>query len=84
MNQFCDNLYKDLKNKDFDVIYDDRDERAGVKFSDNDLIGIPIQIIIGKNFINENKLNLKFRKSSQEVSIDKNQIFEYLKDNKLS
>ncbi len=83
VNQFCDKLYKDLKKRNFDVIYDDRDERAGVKFSDNDLIGIPIQIIVGKKFVNENKLSLKFRKNSQEIFIDKNQIFEYLKDNKL-
>ena len=42
-------LYKDL-NKSFNVLLDDRDERAGVKFKDADLIGIPVRIIIGKDF----------------------------------
>ena len=42
-----------------DVLHDDRIERAGIKFSDADLIGIPIQIIVGKNFREKIKLILK-------------------------
>ncbi len=46
-----ENLY-DLLSESYDVLLDDRDERAGVKFKDADLIGIPIRIIIGKDFEN--------------------------------
>jgi len=41
-------LYEDLQRAGFDVLLDDRDERAGVKFKDADLIGIPYRITIGK------------------------------------
>ena len=43
----ADNLYQQL-NGMFDVLYDDRKERAGVKFNDADLIGLPIRIVVGK------------------------------------
>lgn len=43
-------LYKDLQRAGLDVLLDDRDERAGVKFKDADLIGIPYRITIGKKF----------------------------------
>ena len=41
-------LYKDLQRAGLDVLLDDRDERAGVKFKDADLIGIPYRITVGK------------------------------------
>ncbi|MDU3988669.1 MAG: proline--tRNA ligase, partial [Staphylococcus sp.] len=43
-----DKLYSELQSK-YDVLYDDRKERAGVKFNDADLIGLPIRIVVGKN-----------------------------------
>ena len=52
---FCENLYSKLKAKNYDVLLDDRAERPGIKFSDADLIGIPIQIIVGKNFVDSKK-----------------------------
>ncbi|WP_320674312.1 proline--tRNA ligase [Prochlorococcus sp. MIT 1341] len=42
-------LYKKLKENDIDVLLDDRKERAGVKFNDADLIGIPFRIVVGRN-----------------------------------
>jgi prolyl-tRNA synthetase len=44
-----------------DVLYDDRDERAGVKFKDADLIGIPIRIAVGKRGLAEGKVEWKRR-----------------------
>lgn len=43
----CEDLYTKLQNAGIEVIYDDRDERAGVKFADMELIGIPWQIVVG-------------------------------------
>src|SRR5207245_3758532 len=43
-----ENLYKDLNRAGLEVLLDDREERAGVKFKDADLIGIPYRITIGK------------------------------------
>ena len=44
-----EDIYKSLKNQGIDVLLDDRKERAGVKFNDRDLIGIPYRITVGKN-----------------------------------
>ncbi len=45
---FAEQIYDDLRKLRLEVLYDDRYERAGVKFADSDLIGIPIRIIVGK------------------------------------
>jgi prolyl-tRNA synthetase len=51
-----------------DVLYDDREERAGVKLKDADLIGLPIRIAIGKRGLAEGKLEWK-RRGSKEVEL---------------
>ena len=48
LRETAEKLYKDLERAGLDVLLDDRDERAGVKFKDADLIGIPYRITIGK------------------------------------
>lgn len=46
--ELADQLYTQLK-ENYDVLYDDRKERAGVKFNDADLIGLPVRVVVGKN-----------------------------------
>ncbi|QCX33812.1 proline--tRNA ligase [Caloramator sp. E03] len=64
-------IYNKLKEKGMDVLLDDRDERAGVKFNDADLLGIPVRITIGKK-INDGFVELKFRNenASKDVKIE--------------
>ena len=66
----ANHLYQELMNAKIDTILDDRDERAGVKFKDMDLIGIPIRVTIGKK-INEHIIEIKKRTSDEinEISI---------------
>ncbi len=52
--QFAEQLYADLKTKGVDALIDDRDERAGVKFADLELVGIPHRIVISEKNIDEN------------------------------
>ena len=68
---FANKLYTDLENEGISTLLDDRDERAGVKFKDMDLIGIPIRITIGKKY-NDGLVELKLRdkKEIEEVKID--------------
>jgi prolyl-tRNA synthetase len=54
-------LEDDLTMRGIEVLYDDRDERAGAKFKDADLIGIPIRVTVGKRGLAEAKLELKRR-----------------------
>lgn len=51
VSEAADALYEDLEKKGSDILYDDRDLRAGEKFADSDLIGIPKRIVVGKEFI---------------------------------
>jgi prolyl-tRNA synthetase len=65
-------LYEDLTAAGIDALYDDRDERPGVKFKDADLIGIPFRIAIGKKGMAEGIVELKRRNGAEvrKVKID--------------
>jgi prolyl-tRNA synthetase len=54
-------VYRALGDEGVEVLYDDRDERPGVKFKDADLIGIPLRITIGKKGLAEQKAEIKLR-----------------------
>jgi prolyl-tRNA synthetase len=58
-------FYQELRDRGVEVLLDDRDERAGVKFMDADLIGIPIRITIGPKKLAEGKMEIKFRRSGE-------------------
>ena len=73
-----ENIYQELINNNIDVIYDDRDESAGKKYADMDLIGIPYQIILGPRDLENNKCELKNRLNDQRVSIDLGNIIKEL------
>ncbi|MDH4227490.1 MAG: proline--tRNA ligase [Deltaproteobacteria bacterium] len=59
-----DALYENLKKEGFDVLYDDRDERAGVKFKDSDLIGIPLRITVSAKTLKEGSVEMKGRRDA--------------------
>ena len=69
-NDAANYLYESLRKQKISTILDDRDERAGVKFNDMDLIGIPIRITIG-NKISEQVVEIKKRKDVEfeEISL---------------
>ncbi|MES0338285.1 MAG: proline--tRNA ligase [Candidatus Magnetobacterium sp. LHC-1] len=58
-------LYAELTAKSIEVLLDDRDERAGVKFKDADLLGIPCQIILGPKGLKDGLVEVKRRKTGQ-------------------
>ena len=66
----------------YEVLWDDRDERPGAKFKDAQLIGIPIQIIIGKGFLREGKLEVQNRKTGEKKFITPEGLEELLKNEK--
>ncbi len=67
--QVGETLYRELTDAGIEVLYDDRDERAGVKFNDGELIGIPLQIIVSERNLKEGKLEIVKRhdKSSEKI-----------------
>lgn len=66
----ANHLYAELTNANIDTVLDDRDERAGVKFNDMDLIGIPIRITIGRK-VNDHIVEMKLRQDDEvkEISL---------------
>ncbi len=59
-------LYKDIMNRTDQVLFYDKDERAGVKFKDIDLIGVPIRLTIGSRGLSQGKIGLKLRDEKEE------------------
>jgi len=57
----AEKLERELESRGVEVLYDDRDERAGLKFKDADLLGIPLRVTVGKRGLAEGKLELKAR-----------------------
>jgi len=61
----ADKLYAELKALGVETVYDDRDERPGVKFKDADLVGYPYRLTIGKKALAEGKVELYNRRTRQ-------------------
>ncbi|MGE5174072.1 MAG: proline--tRNA ligase [Betaproteobacteria bacterium] len=59
----AEDMYTALEEKGFEVLLDDRDERAGIKFKDADLIGIPWRIVIGEKNLKEGMVEIKERRT---------------------
>lgn len=72
-----DELYKLMKSYRYDVLYDDRAERAGVKFADSDLIGLPIRITVGKKAA-EGLVEVKIRKTGETFEWKKEEVVDHL------
>lgn len=78
-------IYSKLSNTGLEVLLDDRDERAGVKFKDADIIGIPIRITVGKRAV-ENIVEYKPRKEADKIEMSVEKAIEsakkYIEENK--
>lgn len=70
LTKVADSIYSKLKQNNVDVIYDDRNISAGKKFNDIDLIGIPMQIIIGNSYKNDHMFEVKLRKTSEIIKFN--------------
>ena len=68
----CEDIYRTLSEQGVEVLYDDRDDRAGVKFADMDLIGLPWQLVAGPKGVAAGMVELKNRHSGekQELSVE--------------
>ncbi len=80
VSETCEKLYKDLAAEGFDVIYDDRSGvSAGFKFNDADLLGIPVQLIVGEKNLKNDCVELKIRRSGEKIIVKKGELFDKLK-----
>ena len=75
----AEELYGQLKTEGFDVLMDDRKERAGVKFADSDLIGLPIRVTVGKK-AGEGILEVKVRETGEVLEIKKAELAQKIRE----
>ncbi|MCF8000888.1 MAG: proline--tRNA ligase [Halanaerobiales bacterium] len=73
-------LYETLQEMGIEVLLDDRDERAGVKFNDADLIGIPIRITVGSRSLENNVLEVRNRQTGEDFEINIDNYEEEIKE----
>ena len=67
--QTSESVANQLAELGIEVIFDDRDERAGVKFNDADLIGWPYQITVGKRGVKNGEVEVKTRATGEKVAV---------------
>ena len=69
MREAADELYERLEAQGVEVLYDDRDERPGVKFNDADLIGIPIRLVVGGKSLAQGNVELSLRRDREKHAV---------------
>lgn len=77
----ADRLYEQLKDDGIECLYDDRDARAGEKFADSDLIGIPLRVIVSEKTISAGGAELVERSTGTSKLVPESGLTEYLRKN---
>jgi prolyl-tRNA synthetase len=72
-------LYNDLQAAGFDVLFDDRDARPGVKFADADLVGIPHRLVVGERGVRDGKAEYRHRQTGNEEQVGLNDVLDFLR-----
>lgn len=76
-------LYKDMKDSQDEIVLDDRNERAGIKFKDADLIGYPVRVTIGKKWQQSGNVEIRLRRTGKVIEVPladcKDKVLEILK-----
>jgi prolyl-tRNA synthetase len=78
LSDAAEELYRILTENGVEVIVDDRDERAGVKFKDADLIGIPYRVTVGPKRLAEGKMEIKSRRSGEIAILQVSEVAPFL------
>ncbi|RLD19948.1 MAG: proline--tRNA ligase, partial [Caldiserica bacterium] len=77
----AEKLYKLFKEKNIETIIDDRDNvSAGVKFNDADLIGMPFQVIVGRTFKQNSKIEIKKRETGEKLIVEEQNVITFIED----
>ncbi len=72
----AEEIYRELVAAGFDVLMDDRDERAGVKFKDADLVGVPVRVTVGNALIKEGVVEVRDRATRTDRKVAKAQVLD--------
>ncbi len=80
VQEASEKLYQNLTELGFDVLFDDRKERPGVKFSDSELLGIPHRIVISEKGLDANTLEYKHRRNNEKIDVPADNIIDFIKE----
>jgi len=80
VKQLADGLYEDLQGQNIEVIYDDRNVSAGVMFSDADLLGVPIRVIVSPRNLKDNCVEIVTRDKKISMKVAPEKAIEAIKD----
>jgi len=69
VTNYCESLYQELLSRGLSVIYDDRNDRPGVKFKDADLIGVPLRLTLGRKGFQKGILEARRREGSVNIEL---------------
>ncbi len=75
----AEDIYRALVAAGFEVLLDDRDERAGVKFKDADLLGVPIRVTVGQGFVREGLVEIRERATRRERKVPRAEVLATLR-----
>ena len=80
----AEELYADLGERGFSVLFDDRDARPGVKFADAELIGIPHRLVVSERGLEKGELEYRHRRDEESRMMKRDAALEMLERSKLS
>lgn len=73
-------LYEELTGEGIEVIFDDRDERAGIKFKDADLLGIPFRLTVSSKRVAEGKVEIRCRRDGEEFVVTTGEVLDKVEE----
>ncbi|MEI7615176.1 MAG: His/Gly/Thr/Pro-type tRNA ligase C-terminal domain-containing protein, partial [Actinomycetota bacterium] len=76
----ADNAYEIILKNKVQVLYDDRDISAGIKFKDADLTGIPMKVIFGKKFVQSGIIDVEYRKNALKLELKMSELEDFIKN----
>lgn len=76
----CEKIYNELNKQGIEVLFDDRDAAAGFKFNDADLLGMPLQIVVGEKKLKENMCEVKVRSTGERFDLGLGEVDSSLKE----
>lgn len=80
VKQVADTLYNNLQGKKLEVLLDDRNKSAGVKFADADLVGANIRIVVSPRNLEQNKFELKVKGLEEALLVEKEEIYTKIEE----
>ncbi len=82
LRDYADGIYASFCERGIEVLYDDRDLRAGEKFADSDLLGLPYRVVVSRKTRDEGQIEVVERKSGEVMRVDEAELYERMGSNR--